>query len=119
MSFFGQYLVQKGLVQKEGLVRALVEQTSWAVSPQQIVFEYKLMSAEQILEVFQEQFKSKKSFIESAKKLGYWKEVFDEEIEARQMLERVPLGQVLVKLGLLTQEQATSALDDFLSQQNK
>lgn len=118
MSFFGEYLVKKGLVTEEVLVKALVEQSSWSPQPQQVAFEYKLLTPSQMLAVFQEQFKNKGTFIEAAKRLGLWKDSFDLEIESRSLLERVPLGQILVKLGALTQEQSTQALDDFLAQGN-
>lgn len=116
MKLFGEYLVEKKLITDSILVSALIEQMKSLPTTAEIVLEKKLISVEQVLKIFRDQFVRKCSFVDSAKALNAWSSEISIAVEDHLATVRVPLGQVLIQMGSVSLEQVTHALDDFLSE---
>ena len=97
------------------LAKALIEQIKSMPSIAEVVFENKLINVSDILNIFKQQNKNKCSFVDSAKALNVWSDQIVEDIEEKIAAKRTPLGQILVKMGAVSLEQVTHALDDFLA----
>ncbi|SMF29358.1 hypothetical protein [Pseudobacteriovorax antillogorgiicola] len=95
MSFFGTQLIDKGLIQKSDLVKALVSQSNQLPSPIQIVYEDGLLTAEQIIEAISDRDRGE-SFAATCKSLSYWNDEIDQKVKSIQKRERSPIGQILV-----------------------
>lgn len=115
MKLFGQYLIEKGAITEENLVRALVAQLENTPPVPEIVLKENLLSIPQMSKVFQTQAKQRLGFIEAAKELGYWSEKIQNDVERALILNRRPLGEILTQQGIdITL--ISKLLDDFLGE---
>lgn len=114
--FFGEYLVQKGVITPDALVSALIEQTSKLPLVSQLVYEHKLVPAEKLLEVFHVQQVKGEDFAGACRAVGIWTAALAEELEEQLQKLRIPVGQILVERGYLDLKTLTRSLDDFLAQ---
>lgn len=95
MSFFGDSLLEKGLITEQDLVQALVAQSNSLPSPLQIVHEENLLSSEEILNVISSR-QAGESFLTACENLEIDTGSMKQVILERQKTERPPLGQILV-----------------------
>ncbi len=114
MKFFGQYLVEKGVITEELLVRALIAQTKALPTLAEAALEKKLLTSTDIYELFKIQSQESVGFMEAAQIAGVWSEKQQGQLEECLAKARVPLGQVLVQMGARL-EDIMRALDEFLS----
>lgn len=114
--FFGEYLVQRGIIKPETLVSALIEQMKNLPIVSQIVFENKWISSESLIQVFHQQQVKGEDFISSCKSLGLWNEKLSFAVEECLIKERIPVGQILVQRSDIDIKTLTKLLDDFLAQ---
>jgi hypothetical protein len=114
--YFGEFLVEKGVIGQEHLVSALIEQIAATPPVCQIVFEKKIMSTDEIFAAFRYQQDNHVEFIEACKALNIW----NADIEARALNQldeiRKPLGHILIEHGAIDLKKLTMMLDEFLSQ---
>lgn len=113
---FGEYLIEKGIVDEATLAGALLEQTRSLPSYAEIVYEKKLISAKQLLDVFKAQNEKQLGFVEASKSLGFWNDEIDTEITNAISKVRVPLGKILIQMKAAPLEKISVALDEFLAQ---
>jgi len=113
MKLFGEYLVEKKIINEETLAQALVTQIKGLPSIAEIVFENKLLKVRQFLDIIRQQNHRQCGFVEAASDLKLWQPDLSKEIDRRIQTLRIPLGEVLVKMGTVTMEQITRALDEF------
>lgn len=114
MKLFGEYLIEKGLIDAESLVDALIEQVRSLPTTVEIVRAQKLMSAANIVKAFKIESETGGSFVAAAKALGAWTPEVETVVNREVKLRRMPLGQILVRRGILSVEKMAAALDDFL-----
>jgi hypothetical protein len=119
MKLFGDYLVERKLISNQVLAEVLIEQLKSIPSTAEVVFEYKLLSTDQILAVLRKQTEAKKGFVEAARDLELWSEDIARRVEEVLGVVRIPLGQLLINSGKVSIEQITDALDHFLSEAPK
>lgn len=114
--YFGEFLVEKGLITKDNLVDALVEQVSATPPLCQIVFENNIFDSQKLFEVFRHQQDNSSDFISSCKAIGVWTQ--DAQFKINSCLDelRKPLGHILVSRGWIDLKKLTHMLDEFLSQ---
>lgn len=97
MNFFGNYLVDKGLVTTDELVRSLSKQASDLIPLPQIVFDEQLLSNDDLLKSLERQAVTGESWIEAMDGLGLWNENLKEKLRDLQKSRRRPLGHILVE----------------------
>ncbi len=114
MKLFGEYLIEKGLVDAEVLVDALVEQVRTLPTMAEVVRTHKLLPPLEIISVFKVESENGNSFVAAAKSLGLWTAEMETVVNRELKMRRMPLGQILVRRGHLTIEKMATALDDFL-----
>jgi hypothetical protein len=114
--YFGEFLVERGIITKDNLVDALVEQVSSTPPLCQIVFENNILDSQKLFEVFRHQQDYSSDFISSCKNLGLWSQEIQTKINSCLDELRKPLGHILVSRGWIDLKKLTHMLDEFLSQ---
>jgi hypothetical protein len=114
--FFGEYLVQKGVIDSSTLVSALIEQMRGLPLTSQVIQEHKLLSSDNLMKIFHEQQAHGEDFISASKKLGLWTEALSQTVNEELKKVRVPIGEILIQRGSLDLKTLTKSLDDFLAQ---
>jgi hypothetical protein len=117
MKFFGEYLVEKGLVNPDDLVKALLEQVNTTPSVAAVTHELGLMGAKEMLLVLGHQSRQQVEFKKAATDLGKWTPEIDATVLKTLSQKKIPIGQILVKNRATSFDILTKALDEFLSQE--
>lgn len=118
MKFFGDYLIEKGLVTEERLVEALLDQVKALPTVAEIVVEKSWLDKGSILKVFGLQSSRNLEFRQACKELGLWKDQYDFEIKKEITRQRTPLGHLLCKAGVLSAEILSKNLEEFIALQS-
>jgi HPt (histidine-containing phosphotransfer) domain-containing protein len=116
VKLFGEYLVQKGLVNKDALADALVEQVSRMPTYTELAWKAKALNSDSLLSLLKTQAEKKSGFVEAAQQLGLWSAQLETVLADGARRNRVPIGEILVNRGLLTPESLAHALDEFLGE---
>ena len=114
--YFGEFLVEKGVITKDNLVDALVDQISNTPPLCQIVFENKIITPTKLFDVFRYQQDNQSEFVSACKATGVWTEEVEAKINSYLDELRRPLGHILVNKGVIDLKKLTNMLDEFLSQ---
>jgi len=117
MKYFGEFLIEKSIINEEQLAFALIKQNKNIPPTAEIILEKKLLTPNEILKIFKKQVERNIGFIESAKLLDLWRPNLEQSIKEVINKIRIPLGEILVNMECTTVEVITSALDDFLIEQ--
>lgn len=118
-AFFGQYLLNKGLINAQQLIKALNEQEALNKRLGDLALEKKMLNEEQIKKISELQKKDDIFFGEGAKKLGYLSQEQIDNLLQIQKEKHLYIGDALVSLGYLTKQQRDEALADFIIEQNE
>lgn len=113
--FFGEYLINRNLICENQLVQALIYQLHELPSIPEIILKMGLMESHVLLEILEIQNWKRCTFVQAAQELGYWTTKISNQIDTHLNSIRLPLGQILVKLGFVTFDQMNQALDQYLS----
>lgn len=114
--YFGEFLVEKGVISQENLVDALIEQIATTPPLCQVIFQNKILPTSKVFEAFRFQQDHQVEFMAACKSIGAWtQEVQDKTFNAIDDI-RKPLGHILVSKGLIDLKKLTNMLDEFLSQ---
>jgi hypothetical protein len=114
--YFGEFLVEKGVITEENLVDALIEQLANTPPLCQVIHQKKILSSAKIFEAFRFQQDNQVEFMQACKAIGAWtQEVQDKAFNSLDDI-RKPLGHILVSKGLIDLKKLTNMLDEFLSQ---
>lgn len=116
---FGEYLVDKGLINEEQLLDALISQIEEQSSVVKVVRDLDLIKKADILKILKQQVKDQTSFLETAVKLSYWDSEKNKKLFDFMSTQRTPLGEILVGKKYLDIAKLTSALDDFFGEKLK
>ena len=115
MKLFGQYLVEKGIIDENELLSALIQQIKEIPSVVEVVYESKLLNPTQILRALELQTRNNTDFIQACKTLGFWDENVVAKFNSLASEKQIPLGQVLVKSGKVSFQKIVNALDEYLA----
>lgn len=118
MKLFGEFLVEKELINKETLMNMLVEQVRTMPSYLELSWRSKHISADNLLAILKLQSQKHIGFMEALRELGLWSTEIEGNIFAEASTLKIPLGQILVNNNIITAEALTHALDEFLSSMN-
>jgi len=114
--FFGEFLIEKGIISNDNLVEVLVEQIAATPPLCQLVFDKKILPPSSIFSAFRYQQENQVEFMQACKALGLWTGEVQEKTNRYLEEIRKPLGQLLVKKGYIDLKKLTKMLDEFLSQ---
>ena len=114
--YFGEFLVEKGVITEENLVDALIEQLANTPPLCQVIHQKKILSSAKIFEAFRFQQDNQVEFMQACKAIGAWTQEVQEKAFNSLDDIRKPLGHILVSKGLIDLKKLTNMLDEFLSQ---
>lgn len=114
--YFGEFLVNKGVITEENLVDALIEQLANTPPLCQVIHQRKILSSHKIFEAFRFQQDNQVEFMQACKSIGVWTQEVQERVFTSLDEIRKPLGHILVSKGLIDLKKLTNMLDEFLSQ---
>ena len=112
---FGEFLVEKGLIQAQDMVAALVEQISKLPTLVEIVYRARLLSSESILVALRLQVRERKDFRSACIGMGVWTPAVEAAVEQELESHRIPVGQILLSQKKLGLKDLATALDEFIS----
>ncbi len=118
-AFFGQYLMDKGVINFQQLSNAVAFQESINLKIGQLVLEKKMLVDVQVKNILEFQRKNDLYFGEAAQKLGLLTNEQIEMLLAEQKKRHIFIGQALVKLGYLTENEMKERLVEFSIEQNE
>ncbi len=111
---FGLYLYRKGVINAEQLVRALELQLKRVVPIGQLALEECVLSAREVFNVLQAQHSwPHERFGELAIEMGLMSRDDLMRLLLLQSDRQMPLDEILMRQGVLTQEQVERELDEF------
>jgi CheY-specific phosphatase CheX len=113
VKFFGQYLVEKGLISREQLLAALDLQKATNLKFGEMAQKLGLLSEDQILRVHNAQHSDDQRFGDIAVRIGLLTEEQVQEVLVRQQDTYIYLGAALVQVGALDAEALASHLQAF------
>ncbi len=108
--FFGQFLLEKGIIDKHQLLTALDEQRAQSPLLGELAVEMGLLTKAQAKTLNAAQMKEDKRFGDLAIEKELLTDAQVNELLENQRKKRPYIGQVLVRLGFLTDEQVTQLL---------
>ena len=111
--YFGNFLLNSGLVSASDLERAMDAQKQIRVKLGVLAINRGYMTPEQVEEVHQAQTRMDKRFGEIAVELGYITEERINELLSSQQTAHLALGQSLIDLGLMNYDSFGNALADY------
>jgi len=114
--YFGEFLVEKGVITEENLVDALIEQLANTPPLCQVIHQKNILSSAKIFEAFRFQQDNQVEFMQACKAIGAWTQEVQEKAFNSLDDMRKPLGHILVSKGLIDLKKLTNMLDEFLSQ---
>jgi CheY-specific phosphatase CheX len=117
VKFFGQFLVEYGVISRAALLKAIELQESVNKSIGQIVTEMNLMTAAQIDNVNIAQRSEDLRFGDLAIKMGYLTSEQLTQILKRQSESHIYIGKAIVQTGGLTEEELARYLEEFKADQ--
>lgn len=116
VKYFGEFLVEKGVIKQDVLVHALIEQMSKMPPLAQVSLDNNILNIDQLSLVFREQQDRKIDFVSACKSLGLWTEKVEVSLSKSMDEKRIPLGQILISKSAIDLKTLTHMLDEFLSQ---
>lgn len=118
IKYFGQYLIEKGIVSPGDLLKAMDLQGKTNLSLGDITVQAGLISPEQLEKIQQYQILHNMTFMKAARELACISPQELETIVSRQMSNNMLLGDCLVKLKILSQEQIETHFKFFRTEQS-
>jgi hypothetical protein len=111
--YFGDYLVEKKILNHDQLLTALCFQMESMPSMIRIVSEQKIVNANDLLEMLKSQVKDELDILTILKKQKKIDDKKCSELELLQISSRIPLGEAIVKLNIVESDKINSALIEF------
>ncbi len=113
---FGEYLVQKGLLNAPTVLGLLIDQIKSQPSVAQVIFDNSLLTEPQQLEALRVQSRTGWDYQQACVDLKFWNEEMASTIVQKSIQSRPPLGQLIVSKGLMSFGDLTRVLDEFVGQ---
>lgn len=117
VKFFGQYLLEKGIISREALLDALEYQKSINLPLGALALERRLLSSEQVRQINDEQMRTDKKFGEVAVERNFLTKAQLDDLLKTQAQRWVFLGEALVKKNHLTPDELDAALKTYKKEQ--
>lgn len=114
---FGQWLVNRGLVEESDIIEALNEQHRLTMPVGSLALRERLLSMKQVFSILNNQVDTPERFGETAVRLGYLTEAQVGALLELQRKSRPPIGELLVRAGLLDRDRLVRELSAFHERQ--
>lgn len=115
VSRFGEFLVNKGIVDEEAIWDALNYQRKQTIPIGKIALKEKKLTMKQILQILSAQTDTIKRFGEIAVEFGYLTEDDVSNLLEIQRKQRTPIGEILVELKKISKETLDRELTRYFS----
>ncbi len=116
MKYFSDFLIHKKITSSDKIVESYLKQISALPPLAQLTYENKLLTADEILIIFNAQQDLGCDFITACKHKNYWNQEIQNQIEEKTNQIRKPMGEYLLESGAVEIKTLVKALDEFLSQ---
>lgn len=103
-SRFGQFMVNRGIVDEEAILDALANQSKQTLPIGKIALKEDLLNVKQVLQILNAQSDTAKRFGEIAIELGFFKKKDVEMLLELQIKLRPPIGEILVEMKKISKE---------------
>ena len=113
IAFFGQYLLNEGIINAVQLTEAVELQEELNVAIGKLAQDKGLLNSSQVKDVLRLQIKEDLYFGEAAERLGFLTDREIERLLKEQKEKYIYLGEAFVRLGYLTEEKLKTVLDSF------
>ncbi len=113
MEHFGTFLVKLGMVTPEHIIQALDSQQEKQTPVGKIALEHRLLEMNHTFNILNRQADTHLKFCDIALALGYLTREQVDFILSIQMSQRPKIGEILVEMGVLSQQQLSEALDGY------
>ena len=111
---FGDFLVEKGLVDQGTVLDLLIEQVKQAPSVAEVVHRHSLLPKEMQLNILRVQTMNGWDYQQASVHLGVWSNEIAARVATETTKSRTPIGQMLVQRSKIKFSDLTKALDEFL-----
>jgi len=113
MMHFGTFLVKKGFSTPEQIIQALDSQMKKQMAVGTIALQYRLLEMNHMFTILNRQVDTDLKFCDIAIALGFLTRDQADFILSIQMSKRPRLGEILVEMGVLNQQQLVEALTAY------
>lgn len=117
VQFFGQFLVERGVVSPDALQDALAYQAAVNVPLGALALSKGLLSERQVLLIHTEQRRTDRRFGELAVQMGFLKRTQLDDLLREQAEARILIGEALVQKGHLTRDALDDAFQAYRAEQ--
>jgi CheY-specific phosphatase CheX len=117
VKFFGQFLVEKGIVSREALLKAIELQETVNLKFGETALEMGLISVAEVERVHKAQWSADLQFGDMAVQLGIITETQMQQVLTRQKNSHLYLGEALIQVGALEREGLDRYLQEFKADQ--
>ena len=107
---FGTFLVKQGVSTPEHIIQALDTQMKKQMAVGKIALQYRLLEMNHMFTILNRQVDTDLKFCDIAIALGFLTREQADFILSIQMSKRPKLGEILVEMGLISQQQLAEAL---------
>jgi hypothetical protein len=111
---FGEFLVETGLASVGDVLSSLIEQVQAQMSVAQLVYQEKLLSEKEQLNILRVQSNTGWDYQQAATSLSLWNANLAAKVLEANAKARIPLGQILVTRGVISFSDLTKSLDDYV-----
>ncbi|SMF29378.1 hypothetical protein [Pseudobacteriovorax antillogorgiicola] len=112
---FCKFLVHDGCISADDLVNAFIKQAQANPSLPTLLFENRILSEDEMLQVYAHQAQNEVSFEQSCRDLKIWSKAIDQKLEAVIIKEVPSIFRILVDEDLISLEDLTVKMDEYIS----
>ena len=113
---FHEFLVEKGLLSADNMVKVLSEQARQLPLPSDLLLERGCLAAVDVLRAMVLQAKVSCSFTDACQRLGLWSDEMQSTLDGELMKRRTPLAQLLIEKYNVDAEALSQVFDEYLSE---
>jgi hypothetical protein len=110
MMHFGTFLVTQGFTTPEHIIQALDSQMKMQMAVGRIALKYRLLEMNHMFTILNRQVDTDLKFCDIAIALGFLTREQADFVLSIQMSKRPKLGEILVEMGVISQQQLVEAL---------
>lgn len=119
LAFFGQYLLNRGLINAVQLARAVQLQRDVNLEMGGLAQDSGLLTREQVKKILELQKREDIYFGEAAVRLSFLTQRQVDDLTKEQEIRHINLGDALIRLGFLTEQVRNRTLEDFIKDQEE
>lgn len=115
MKYFGEFLVEKNILSADQLVKAVLKQTSTQPLAAQVSYDTRLLSAQELMQVFSFQQTHQVDFIAAGEATGLLTKEKKERLTRELHEFQIPLAKILMDDQIAQPKDLIHAMDEYLA----